>query len=222
MVALRKLCSSHTAGTIPDPCCACCIVAIALLGLLGPGWSHAADESPSAGGCLPQGGGYLKAKLAGAIDAELDWDNARTECSGSTRPNGGGLRIVFRRPAATDGEAALVLLFGIADVTEGESARAVPANLTIIREGTGEFYGTQGDERCYVDELTQEPLAGIPLRQRAYRVVARGFCMQPARAIQSEGSILVPRFDFAGRIDFGESDPSSAESIAERQKNDEP
>jgi hypothetical protein len=57
-----------------------------------------------------------------------------------------------------------------------------------------------------IDRLHQEALAGIPLRNRRYRVIASGFCTQPARAIAGEGSILVTRFDFAGRIDYSEED----------------
>jgi hypothetical protein len=75
-------------------------------------------------------------------------------------------------------------------------------NVTLIREGTGEFYGTQGDGKCTVDELRQDPIAGVPLKSRAYRVTGRGFCTQPARAVRGTGSVLMTRFDFAGRIDI--------------------
>lgn len=126
-------------------------------------------------------------------------------CAGSVRPNAEGIRLRFSGHLA-GGEPPLVLLFGITGLKEGESAKALPVNLTIMREGTGEFYGTQGDNRCTIDSISQEPLKGIPLRQRAYRVTARGFCTQPARAVNGEGSILVTRFDFAGRADFESDD----------------
>lgn len=129
-------------------------------------------------------------------------------CAGSVRPNDGGIRMRFAG-LSTHGEPALVLLFGITGLKEGESGKALPVNLTIMREGAGEFYGTQGDGRCTIDTISQEPLKGIPLRQRAYRVVARGFCTQPARALNGDGLILVTRFDFAGRADF-ESDDAEA------------
>ena len=187
------------------------VCSIAMLALFSTGYAMAEDDrtvAPAAAPaeCLPDGSGYLKARLAGAIDAELDWGNDGTECSGSSRPNGEGLRVVFKRSGESGGGDTIVLLFGISGVEEGDSARDLPVNVTIIREGTGEFYGTQGDERCYVDSLRQEPIAGIPLRERAYRVVARGYCMQPARAVQGEGSVLLSRFDYAGRVDFAERD----------------
>lgn len=102
----------------------------------------------------------------------------------------------------TGGDGQLVMLFGIAGLREGAPARALPVNVTVIREGTGEFYGTQGDDKCTLDDVTQSPLVGIPHRARTYRVVARGFCTEPARALKGTGSIFISRFDFAGRVDF--------------------
>jgi hypothetical protein len=162
--------------------------------------------------CLPDDGAYLRARLSGAIDAELSWVDHDMTCTGSVRPNREGFRLRFA--AAGDSQAHLVLLFGIAGLKEGESGKALPVNLTIIREGSGEFYGTQGDNKCTIDEIRQEPLQGVPLRQRAYRVIARGFCTQPARALNGKGSILVTRFDFAGRADFVSDDDSNVSSSA--------
>ena len=111
----------------------------------------------------------------------------------------------FSRPIYAEGQR-LVLLFGIANLKEGVSARALPVNVTVIRQGTGEFYGTQGDDKCTLDEVLQDPVAGIPLRNRMYHVTARGFCIQPARSLRGDGAVLITRFDFSGRIDFSEAD----------------
>lgn len=98
---------------------------------------------------------------------------------------------------------ALVLVFGIT-LREGRSGRNLPVNLTVIREGRGEFYSTQGDDKCMLDEVTQQPIAGIPRRSRSYRIVGRGYCTEPARAVRGTGAVLLSRFDFAGRVDFGD------------------
>jgi len=161
--------------------------------------------------CLPAGGAYLRARLNGTINTELSWNDRNLSCVGSVRPNGEGIRLRF---AAANGPSRLVLLFGITGLKEGQSGKALPANLTIIREGSGEFYGTQGDNKCTIDDISQQPLQGVPLRQRAYRVVARGFCTQPARALNGDGAILVTRFDFVGRADFVSDDDSSGSSSA--------
>ncbi len=133
---------------------------------------------------------------------ELAWGNEGTECTGAVRPDG-GIRMRFSH---ADGDGRLVLLFGVAGLREGQSATALPGNVTVIREGLGEFYSTQGDDKCTLDEVRQEPLVGIPHRTRSYRITARGFCTHPARAVRGEGVILMSRFDYVGRVDFDSED----------------
>lgn len=149
--------------------------------------------------CLPAGNGYLRARLSGSVKTELDWGNQGIDCTGAVRPDG-GIRIRFAGPGK-DAEQ-LVLVFGIAGLREGQAASNLAVNLTVIREGMGQFYSTQGSDKCMLDKVSQEPLVGIPHRSRSYRIVARGFCTEPARAVRGEGVILISRFDFAGRIDF--------------------
>ena len=155
-------------------------------------------------GCLPSGDGFLRARLAGAVRAELDWGNEGTECTGAVRPTDGGIRMRFsRKPSVKAASDQLVLVFG-AKLSEGKSTHMLPVNLTIMREGAGEFFSTQGDDKCTLEQVTQEPIAGVPRRARVYRVVVRGFCTEPARAVRGQGSVLVSRFDVAGRVDDGE------------------
>ncbi|HWK52387.1 MAG TPA: hypothetical protein VNR40_20975 [Steroidobacter sp.] len=163
-----------------------------------------ANKAPVPAGCLPDGRGYLKARLSGAVQAELVWGNEGTECTGAVRPDG-GIRVRFSHKDGADG-GRLVLLFGVAGLREGQSARTLPVNVTVIREGLGEFYSTQGDNKCTLDEVRQEPLVGIPHRSRSYRITARGFCTHPARAVRGEGVILLSRFDYVGRVDFDSED----------------
>jgi hypothetical protein len=123
----------------------------------------------------------------------------------------------MRFTAPTASGERLVLVFGIATLREGQVAKAVPVNVTVIREGAGEFYGTQGDDKCMLDEVTQRPIVGIPHRSRAYKIVARGFCTEPARAIRGKGAILISRFDYAGRVDFDSEDKVSDEPMVATQ-----
>lgn len=164
--------------------------------------------------CLPDASAFLRARLNGAINSELSWSGKQLTCAGSVRPNNQGLRLRFSA-VGKKGQPNLVLLFGITGLQEGQSGKALPVNLTIMREGAGEFYGTQGDNKCTIDDIRQEPLNGMPLRQRAYRVTARGFCTQPARALNGDGAVLVTRFDFMGRADFV-SDDADAATFTER------
>lgn len=161
--------------------------------------------------CLPDGRGYLRARLSGVVKAELDWGNENMECTGAVRPDG-GIRVRFSRNDEVDG-GPLVLLFGIAGLREGKAAKALPVNVTVIREGKGEFYSTQGDNKCTLDEVKQEPLVGIPHRSRSYRITARGFCTNPARAVRGDGVILLSRFDYVGRVDFDSEDSDDSDPV---------
>jgi hypothetical protein len=183
--------------------------------------SKPSTSAPGSVECLPDGSGFLRARLRGSINSDLDWGNTVVDCTGAVRPTDGGIRLRFTGPFAdkSNPPARLVMLFGIAKLKEGLDAKAVPVNVTVIREGSGEFYGTQGDDKCTLDEVKQTPLRGIPHRERTYRVIARGFCTEPARSIKGPGSILISRFDFAGRVDFAaeESDQDPLMPVTQAQ-----
>jgi hypothetical protein len=171
----------------------------------------AAEAAPAAPAkCLPAGNGYLRARLAGTMNTELNWGNEGTECTGAVRPTDGGIRMRFSRPV---GQHKLVLVFGIAQLAEGKSAHNLPVNVTLIREGAGEFFSTQGDDKCTLDHVTQDAIVGIPHRSRSYRVTARGFCTEPARAVRGKGSVLLSRFDYSGRVDFGDEDKHTDDDV---------
>lgn len=154
----------------------------------------------------------MRARLTGVIKTELTWGNDGIECTGAVRPDG-GIRIRFAGQVGKD-QQRLVMVFGIAGLREGQSAKTLGVNLTVIREGTGQFYSTRGDDKCMLDSVKQEPLVGIPYRSRSYRIIARGFCTEPARAIKGEGVILLSRFDFAGRVDFEDEEETEDEKTA--------
>jgi hypothetical protein len=128
--------------------------------------------------------------LQGAIDAEIDWGTDATHCQAGVRPQGDGLRLIYKGTAP--GAGPLLLVLGISPLRPGESARNVPVNLTVVREGSGQFFATQGDDKCALDTVTQAPLPGDA---SLYRLEGRGYCTQPARAVGSDGAVLVSRFD---------------------------
>ncbi len=174
----------------------------------------AAAPTPAAQ-CLPAGNGFLRARLSGAVSTELNWGNEGTECTGAVRPTDGGIRVRFSRP---DGAGKLVLVFGIAQLAEGKSASNVPVNVTLIREGAGQFFSTQGDDKCTLDRVTQDAIVGVPHRSRSYRIIARGFCTEPARAVHGTGAILLSRFDYAGRVDFESEDKQTDDILTADKK----
>jgi hypothetical protein len=161
-----------------------------------PAASPGAPVKNTAVACLESGDGYLRAKIAGAVDAHIDWPNSGTRCEGEFRENPPGVRLSFQRAAGA--KPNLLLVFGLTGVKEGLSAREVKANLTVIVQGTSRIFGTLGDSRCTVDSLNQRPLAAA----RSYRIEARGFCTQPAHAVRGKGDVLVSTFEFAGPVNF--------------------
>ncbi len=195
------------------------VLSAALLWTLGtlslasgtPPGTAAASGAPAASetaSCLPSGDGYLRAHVAGAIDADIDWPNSGTQCQGEPRSKPPGVRLSFRREPG--GSRDLLFVFGLTGIREGQPARAAGANLTIILQGTDRIFGTLGDSRCTVDSLTQRRLkvAG------SYRVEARGFCTQPAHAVRGDGAVLVSTFDFAGLVNYAADAASGASAAA--------
>ena len=140
--------------------------------------------------CVPASTGALRARLQGAIDAEIDWGPDATHCQAGVRPQGDGVRLIYKGTAPDTGP--LLLVFGLSPLRPGESARNVPVNLTVVREGSGQFFATQGDDKCAFDSVTQVP---VPGDGTLFRLEGRGYCTQPARAVGSDGSVLVSRFD---------------------------
>jgi hypothetical protein len=176
--------------------------AAAVLCVLAPATaapSKTKPAQPALAGCLPSGNGFLRARLRGALNLDLDWHNAELECDGSPRPDASGLRLSFAGPIQSDGRR-LRLLFGIAAAAEGIEGRELPTNLTIIFEGEQRLFATRGDDKCTVDELSQERVGDLGGKARTWRVVARGFCTTPAATLAQDARILLSRFDFAGKV----------------------
>jgi len=174
----------------------------ALMGIAFADSARAADPpAVAAATCLPSGDGYLRAHIAGAIEANIDWPNSGTRCAGEPKSSPPGVRLSFQRAAGETQD--LLFVFGLTGVTEGKPARAIGANLTIIVQGTDRIFGTLGDKRCTVDSLSQRPLPAAG----TYRLEARGFCTQPAHAVRGAGAVLVSTFEFAGSVNYGTADP---------------
>jgi len=220
MASWQRRCSSRSApGTELRHRAAFLLSAIALI---AAGCGHAGDHAPAdqpqmpppgaavtapgdgAGApslsaadalCVPAATGALRARLQGSIDTEIDWGEDSVHCLGGVRPQGDGLRLLYKG-SVTDAGSLLVVL-GVRPLRPGESARNVPVNFTLVREGTGQFFATQGEDKCALDSVSQVPLEGEP---RLYRLEGRGYCTQPARAVGGDGAVLLSRFDVVAII----------------------
>jgi hypothetical protein len=168
-------------------------------GVRGPGAGR--PDPAHTNGCLQSGNGYLRARIRGTLNLDIDWHNSEIECEGGARPNGSGIRMSFAGPLQSDGRR-LRMVFGVGAAKEGRPGREMPTNLTVIFEGEQRLFATRGQDRCTVDELEQERLGALAGPKRSYRIVARGFCIDPASTLNGDGRILVSRFDFAGTATF--------------------
>jgi hypothetical protein len=177
---------------------------------------QSADSPPpptvpaKAEGCLVGGNGFLRARIRGALSLDINWHNAELECEGGPRPDGTGIRLSFAGPVHTDGRR-MRMVFGMA-AAEGNGGSALPTNLTVIFEGEKRLFATRGEDRCTVDKLSQERVGALGGPTRFYRVVARGFCIEPVEALSASKSerIVVSSFDFAGKVAFSPEAPKTA------------
>jgi hypothetical protein len=172
--------------------------------LPGPGAPPPAAAVPA--NCLSSGDGYLRARVAGAVETRVNWPNSGLRCQGEARDTPPGVRLSFQHPGA---KPDLLFVFGLTGVREGRPARAVATNLTVILQGTDRIYGTLGDSRCTVDSLSQRRLGP----GKSYRVEARGFCTQPAHAVRGDGAVLVSTFEFAGVVNYEGAAEGTAASL---------
>jgi hypothetical protein len=161
--------------------------------------------------CLPDEDGFITMRLRGSIEQEVHWTEPALQCTGMSRPDGKGLRVRFAGEIA-GGELAVV--FAAAELAVGQSARGVPVNVTLLDASGERIYGTQGGSRCEFDVVEQQPIDDASLPGLSFRISARGFCVAPARALDGEGSVLLTRFDFAGRVTTDEANGVAKPSAA--------
>jgi hypothetical protein len=157
----------------------------------------------AAAGCIAGGGGFLQARLRGALVADLDWSNTEMQCAGGLRPDGQGLRLTFagQLPGLAGAQPRqLRFIFGVDphDIAPGK-VQALPTNLTVIVEGEEQWYATRGARNCAVESLQRMPLDGTDGKQN--RVHARGYCLGPATNVAGDARLLVPTFEFTGVAD---------------------
>jgi hypothetical protein len=183
------------------------VLAIACLAILAAPRHTEAQLAPPAEdphGCLGSGDGFLRAKIRGAVNLDIDWHNAEMQCEGGSRPNNSGVRVSFAGPKSSDGRR-LRMVFGVGTAAEVRPGHALPTNLTVIFEGEKRLFATRGQDRCTIDDLAQERVGRLGGPLRTYRWVAHGFCIAPANSLGDASHILVSSFDFAGRVTFEDS-----------------
>jgi len=89
------------------------------------------DAPGGDGGCIATHDGYLRVRVRGVRNLDIDWRDRDLQCAGGLRPDQAGLRLTFAGPPRRNGHR-LRFVFGIAAVQGTGRSRAVPANVTVI------------------------------------------------------------------------------------------
>jgi hypothetical protein len=185
------------------------MLAFALAAMPAGSTSPSPTASPATG-CLAAGDGYLRARVRGAIDLDLDWKDAQMQCEGAPRPRGdnnrsSGVRVSIAGPVRGEGRR-IRLVFGISGLDEGASGATLRTNVTLLFEGENRLFATLGDDKCMTDSVSQNRVESLGDRRAIYRIVARGFCIGPASNPTRTERVVITSFDFAGRVEFVDDD----------------
>lgn len=163
-------------------------------------------------GCLAAGDGYLRARVRGALDLDLDWKDAQMQCDGAPRPSGNGVRVSIAGPVRGK-DRRIRLVFGIAGIGEGAAGTTLRTNVTLLFEGENRLYATLGDDKCTTDSVSQNRVETLGDHRAIYRIVARGFCIGPASNPPNTERVVITSFDFAARVEFGDDDRHEAQPV---------
>ncbi|MBM4221465.1 MAG: hypothetical protein FJ170_05905 [Gammaproteobacteria bacterium] len=150
---------------------------------------------PAAQGCT----GYVRGKVFGALDMELDWSGGKLDCEGMSRPDGRGLRLYFAWDPG-DGER-LVLVLGVDGNTHSLAGQEKAANVTFIDERNGHFYSSGGSGRCWTDIVR---LATFPASGRGQQLQGRLYCAAALPALNDRSSLTLGDLHWQGQFEFDE------------------
>lgn len=163
-------------------------------------------------GCLPGERGYFQATLRGALNGPLDWRGAALDCQGGERSQARGVRLSLQGTAP--GGERLRINIGIAAAPGASPREPVPASVTVIVEGAQRIFATGDDTHCAVEALRQErlPTELSAAGTNAWRIAARGYCIDPLPALQATSGaaaerLYLERFDFAAIAHFDPESP---------------
>jgi hypothetical protein len=93
--------------------------------------------------------------------------------------------------------------FTITGIERGATGAAMLANLTVVRQGMGRFYGSLGADACIVEVHENVAESADP---DTFRVSGQGRCEAPIEAIAREGEIRVAPFEFTGKAYWPEGE----------------
>ncbi len=152
--------------------------------------------------CVMNTPGYLHGRLYGTLAATIDWGGPQMTCDGMTRPNGDGIRLVFASPENAD-QARLIFVIGIDGELDQLTEQEEKANITIIDEGSGRFFSTRGQDRCWTTIHVVEPLEENT--KPAFKIEGELYCAGALPSLNGKGSVTLSDFKYSGRLALDDS-----------------
>lgn len=140
--------------------------------------------------------GRLEGRFFGALDLEADWSGAALACDGMEKPGGNGLRLYFAGNGPAGTRVAVLVSVAGATATLGPGER--PANITVIDEGTGRFFSSAGQDRCFVDIAAVRPVPAGGGRPAGHRVEGLAYCVGALPSVGDRASLTLGELRFAG------------------------
>jgi hypothetical protein len=184
--------------------------AAGLAGLAATGWlgylalsqrppavatATAIPAAPALAACPLSPPGYLRGRLHGSDDLDIDWSGPALACAGNARPDNAGLRLFFAGHPGSDA-SRLVLVIGIDAPLARLAGHEHAARVTLIDEASSQFFHA-GDGRCVARINAVAPLPG---ERFAYRVEGSLYCIGAIAAVSGDRSVTIGDLDFAGRL----------------------
>lgn len=137
--------------------------------------------------------GHFEVTLSGALVADIDWRGSALDCEGMPRPGDGGGRLRFS--GELEPGVGLVVVIGIDTLAPGVKARELPANLTLVVEGQGLFFGSMQQSHCWADILANEPL-GL----QGHLVRGEIYCVRGLPQVGGGASVSITDLRFVGLL----------------------
>jgi hypothetical protein len=177
-----------------------------VFGLLLPGMSSCQADSVTAGSnpaaaAATAADCEIRARIIGALSADIAWTGTNLTCEGMPRPGGAGARLKFAG-ASPDGGRPIAIIIAVPDLVRNEAARELASNVTLIEEGGGRFFSTANLDICMTDIHSSQELPGSANRSSVSGAV---YCVAPLAQVNGKSSVSIPQLSFTGLIDWSSS-----------------
>ena len=151
--------------------------------------------------CSRESDGFIRGRLYGAVELNVDWHGADMNCEGMLRPDGKGIRLLF---ASRQGrEDRLVFVIGVDGEIDRLPDEERVANVTIIDEIDGRFFSTGGNDRCWTTIHKVESIVGETFP--AFQIAGELYCSGGLPSLSDRGSVTLDDLRFSGRLALDDS-----------------